>query len=248
MWGLRLQLCCQKFNMQMTKILYLEDELHLGRIVKESLQSRNYDIKLVSDGKNVMAAFDNFKPDICVLDVMVPNVDGFTLGLEIRKKNQHIPIVFLTAKNQTDDVLQGFQSGGNDYIKKPFSMEELIVRIENLLTIYRKNVLKSKTQLDIEIGSYTFSYSKFELRHMENIRNLSHRENELLKLLCDNLNTTIERKDILLKLWGDDSMYNSRNLDVYIRKIRQYFESDKRIKLVTLRGVGYHFTVTSSNS
>jgi len=228
----------------MTKILYLEDELHLGKIVKESLQSRNYNIRLVSDGKDVMNEFNTFKPDICILDVMVPTIDGFTLGKEIKKNAAHIPIIFLTAKNQTKDVIEGFQSGGNDYMKKPFSMEELIVRIENLLSISTRNA-PNMTSINVELGSYIFSYSKFQLSHKTKTINLSHRENELIKLLCENLNRTLKRKDILLKLWGDDSLYNSRNLDVYIRKIRQYFEADSNINLITLRGVGYHFSVTS---
>ncbi len=228
----------------MTKILYLEDELHLGKIVKESLQSRNYNIRLVTDGKDVMKEFDTFKPDICILDVMVPTIDGFTLGKEIKKYAAHIPIIFLTAKNQTKDVIEGFQSGGNDYMKKPFSMEELIVRIENLLSISTRNI-PNIALINVELGSYTFSYSKFQLSHKTKTINLSHRENELINLLCENLNRTLKRKDILLKLWGDDSIYNSRNLDVYIRKIRQYFEADSNINLITLRGVGYHFSVTS---
>lgn len=226
----------------MTKILYLEDEHYLGRIVKESLLSRQYDIRLVTDGKDVMKEFYKFNPDICVLDVMVPNIDGFTLGKEIRKQSTHTPIIFLTAKNQTDDVLEGFESGGNDYMKKPFSMEELIVRIENLLSLNNRTKQKPKGSIN-KIGAYTFSYDQYQLQFQEKKISLSHRENELIKLLYDNINSKIERKEILKKLWGDDSIYNSRTLDVYIRKVRQFFKDDPCIKLITLRGVGYHFTV-----
>jgi len=226
----------------MTKILYLEDEHHLGRIVQESLHSRDYDIRLVSDGIDVIETFTNFCPDICVLDVMVPNVDGFTIGKKIRELSKDTPIIFLTAKAHTDDVLEGFKSGGNDYMKKPFSMEELIVRIENLLTLNQKTH-HHLTGMSIKIGAYEFSYADFQLRYLNKEISLSHRENELIKLLCDNINGKIERREILKKIWGDDSLYNSRTLDVYIRKIRQYFSEDKNVKLITLRGIGYHFSV-----
>ncbi len=224
----------------MRKILYLEDENYLGKIVKESLSSRGYEIKLLTDGASVMRNFDQFNPDICVLDVMVPNIDGFTLGKSIKAKNPDMPIIYLTAKTQTEDVLQGFKAGGNDYIKKPFSLEELIVRIENILDLNNKNEIKLAA---IMLGAYTFEADKFRLTIDKKEIKLSHRENELIKLLANNQNKQIDRKVILKKLWGDDSLYNSRNLDVYIRKLRVYFERDPSIKLVTLRGVGYFFSI-----
>jgi DNA-binding response OmpR family regulator len=228
----------------MIKILYVEDEPFLGKIVKESLESRQFEVKMVADGALVMAEFELFQPDICVLDVMLPNVDGFTLGQEIRKKAPHAPILFLTAKTQTDDVLKGFESGGNDYIRKPFSMEELIVRVQNLVILSHSpnkptpSVFESKT-----IGKYTFIAQKYELRIGENARKLSHRESELLKILDENRHFTVLRKDILLKIWGDDSFYNSRNLDVYITKLRDYFKEDSTIQIMTIKGVGYNFIV-----
>ena len=227
----------------MVKILYLEDEHYLGRIVKESLQSRGYNIQLVTDGNDVIRIFNELEPDICVLDVMVPNVDGFSLGKEIKRLSPDTPIIFLTAKNQTEDVLEGFQSGGNDYMKKPFSMEELIVRTENLLALKNSNST-IKVGSVVSIGEYLFIYDKFLLQRNDANVSLSHRENELIKLLYENINNKIDRKDILMRIWGDDSIYNSRNLDVYIRKIRQYFADDSNIQLITLRGVGYHFSVS----
>lgn len=225
----------------MARILYLEDEHYLGRIVKESLASRGYEIKLISDGANFMRNFDAFHPDICVLDVMVPNVDGFSLAKSVREKNIDMPIIFLTAKNQTEDVLEGFKSGGNDYIKKPFSMEELIVRVDNLLRL--KSIKESDQGGKIfEMGDFVFDQSKFQLKYKEELIELSHRENELLHLLLSQMNQKIERRTILKNIWGDDSLYNSRNLDVYIRKLRVYFERDPRIQLKTLRGVGYYFS------
>lgn len=229
-------------SMSKTKILYLEDEHYLGRIVTESLGSRGYEMQLVSDGAQFMKQFEDFKPHICVLDIMVPNIDGFTLSKSIREVDPSIPIIFLSAKNQTEDVLQGFKVGGNDYIKKPFSMEELIVRIENLINIHTAST-SSIEETEFEIGDYRFTYNTFELYYGSEKRQLSHRENELIHLLCKHINKKIDRRLILKTLWGDDSIYNSRNLDVYIRKLRVYFEKDERIQLKTLRGVGYHFSV-----
>ncbi|UTA68901.1 MULTISPECIES: response regulator transcription factor [Emticicia] len=223
-----------------TKILYVEDEPFLGKIVKESLESRDFEVKMVTDGSLVLKAFDHFKPDICVLDVMLPNKDGYTLGAEIRAIKPTIPIIFLTAKTQTDDVLKGFQSGGNDYIRKPFSMEELIVRINNLLAL---SLSKAVTpQGSIHLGKFEFFPHKYELRTHDNCRKLSYRETELLKIFSENRNFTVSRKEILLKIWGDDSFFNSRNLDVYITKLRDYLKEDETIELMTIKGVGYHFT------
>jgi DNA-binding response OmpR family regulator len=236
----------------MIKILYVEDEPFLGKIVKESLESRQFDVKMVADGALVMAEFEIFQPDICVLDVMLPNVDGFTLGHELRRKNPQLPILFLTAKTQTEDVLKGFESGGNDYIRKPFSMEELIVRVQNLVKITNLNLGQTGPSVPTNsagrfeskaIGKYEFIPQRYELRCGENARKLSHRESELLKILDENRHFTVLRKDILLKIWGDDSFYNSRNLDVYITKLRDYFKEDSTIQIMTIKGVGYNFIV-----
>ncbi len=224
------------------KILYLEDEHYLGRIVKESLSSRGYDVKLVTNGEEALKYFKIFEPDICVLDVMVPMIDGFEVGKKIVSLNSDIPIIYLTAKVQSEDVLQGFKSGGNDYIRKPFSMEELIVRIENLFQL-KKSSVKNETQTQLNCGKYLFVPDKFQLKYEDSITDLTYRENELLKMLITNKNTVIDRKNILMKIWGDDSYYNSRNLDVYMRKIRIYLQQDKNIELKTLRGVGYFLKV-----
>ncbi|GAB4332174.1 MAG: response regulator transcription factor [Flammeovirgaceae bacterium] len=226
----------------MIKILYVEDEPFLGRIVKESLESRQFEVKMVSDGEDVLPAFTDYKPDICILDVMLPNKDGFSIAKEIRKINANIPVIFLTAKTQTDDVVKGFELGGNDYIRKPFSMEELIVRIQNLLQIMQKS--KSTTQErfseeKIKIGLYEFFPQRYELKKGEHIRKLSHRETSLLQMLLEAPQSTIQRKDILLKIWGDDSFFNSRNLDVYITKLREYLKDDSSVEILTIKGIGY---------
>lgn len=228
----------------MIKILYVEDEPFLAKIVKESLESRNFQVEMVQDGQQVMAAYQRFKPHICVLDVMLPNVDGFTLGQQIRATNEQIPIIYLTAKNQTHDLLKGFQSGGNDYIRKPFSMEELIVRIQNLLQLTTKNSRPSIASDEaIQIGVFTFYPKKYELCQGEKCRKLSYREVQLLNIFATHPNQAIDRKKILMEVWGDDSFFNSRNLDVYIRKLRGYFKADDKVRIVTLKGVGYHFIV-----
>ena len=231
-------------NKDQVRILYLEDEHLLGRIVKESLTSRGFDIRLVTDGNNLIRHFEEFHPHICVLDIMVPNIDGYSLAQTIRQSDNKVPILFLSAKNQTQDVLKGFESGGNDYLKKPFSMEELIVRINNLIHLSGLIQRHSDKRTVIKIGAFEFNYGKFELAIAEEKIMLSHRENELVKLFAEHQNKQIDRRLILKAIWGDDSMYNSRNLDVYIRKLRVYFEKDPHIELKTLRGVGYHLVVT----
>jgi two-component system response regulator VicR len=224
----------------MAKILYVEDEPFLGKIVKESLESRGFEVCMVADGREVMAQFRAFEPTICVLDIMLPHRDGYTLAQDIRQVNPTIPIIFLTAKTQTEDVLKGFQNGGNDYIRKPFSMEELIVRIQNILNLTLQKKTTS-TREGVVLGTYTFFPHKYELHRAEAIRKLSHRETELLSILAENRNSTVSRRDILKRVWGDDSFFNSRNLDVYITRLRDYFREDTTLEIVTLKGVGYLF-------
>ena len=228
-----------------TKVLYVEDELFLGKIVQESLESRGFEVVMIDDGAQVMAAFESFVPDICLLDVMLPNRNGYELGEDIRQHFPTLPIIFLTAKTQTEDVLKGFTSGGNDYIRKPFSMEELIARIHNLLNLSGQNPgeIVSEQNGVIHLGKYEFDLRKYELRFQAQIRKLSHREAELLKILADHRNFTVERKEIMLQIWGDDSFFNSRNLDVYITRLRDYLREDERVQIITLKGVGYQFIV-----
>lgn len=227
--------------MENIKILYVEDEPFLSKIVKESLESRNFDVRLAEDGDTAFTAFQEFDPDICVLDVMLPKRDGFTLGEMIRQKNNQTPIIYLTAKNQTEDVVKGFKSGGNDYVRKPFSMEELIVRIHNLMQLANGQRPKQLSENDLLLGRYIFNLEKYELRLGEQVQRLSHRETELLRILVENKNRAVQRKDILKEIWGDDSFFNSRNLDVYITKLRGYLKGDPEIEIITLKGVGYHF-------
>ena len=231
----------QKTRMSNPKVLYVEDEIFLAKIVSETLQSRGYEVTLESDGAKVLSKFEIAKPDICILDIMLPNKDGFTIADEIREKDKNIPIIFLSAKSDVSDVVNGFKTGGDDYIRKPFSMEELIVRIEN--------VLKKKTDgpetifEEVVIGNYFFNTKRQVLSINGEDRKLSYRESELLKLLYENRDKIVERREILNLLWGSDSFFNSRNLDVYITKLRNYLKADPALEILTIKGIGYRFII-----
>lgn len=225
------------------KVLYVEDELFLAKIVKESLESRGFEVVMESDGAKTLGLFKKELPDICVLDIMLPNKDGFSIAEEIRKINSTIPILFLTAKTQTENVVQGFSVGGNDYMRKPFSVEELIVRIQHLLQ--RKSDQPQKINGDmVKFGKYTFHLNRQVLNDGNEDRKLSFRETELLRLLYESRDRIINRRDILNLLWGNDSFFNSRNLDVYINKLRRYLKDDPSIEIITIKGVGYRFVIT----
>ena len=226
--------------MSNVKVLYVEDELFLGKIVRESIERRGYEVIMESDGAKVLDSFKRNSPEICVLDVMLPNKDGFEIADEIRELDQNVPIIFLTAKTQTEDVVKGFSLGGNDYIRKPFSMEELIVRIQNLLR--SKGDTKQKPTGDnVTIGAYNFHLNRQVLTTKNEERKLSYRESELLKLLYENRDKIIDRKNILNLLWGNDSFFNSRNLDVYITKLPSYLREEPTLEIITIKGIGYRF-------
>lgn len=226
--------------MSKTKVFYVEDELFLGKIVRESLESRGFEVIMESDGAKATAVFKKAQPDICVLDIMLPNKDGFAIADEIRDINEEVPIIFLTAKTQTEDVVKGFTLGGNDYIRKPFSMEELIVRIQNLLRNKTEGAPKISSD-KVNIGKYSFQINRQILNNGKEDRKLSYRESELLKLLYQNRDRIIDRKEILNLLWGNDSFFNSRNLDVYITKLRSYLKEDPSLEIITIKGIGYRF-------
>ena len=226
--------------MSKTRVFYAEDELFLGKIVKESLESRGFEVVMEGDGAKAIDVFKKIKPDICVLDVMLPNKDGFTIADEIRELDDEVPIIFLTAKTQTEDVVKGFSLGGNDYIRKPFSMEELIVRLQNALHNKTEGSKKITGNIVI-IGKYNFQLNRQVLNNGKEDRKLSYRESELLKLLYENRERIIDRKDILNLLWGNDSFFNSRNLDVYITKLRSYLKEDPLLEIITIKGIGYRF-------
>lgn len=217
------------------KILLAEDEPSLGQIIKESLETRNFEVFLCADGEEAYKVYKAKQPLLLVLDVMMPKKDGFTLAKEIRIENPTIPIIFLTAKSQTDDVVAGFNIGGNDYLKKPFSMEELIVRINSLLK-RRTNEMSMET---ISLGKYEFNLKKQTLRFNTEIESLTHREANLLYYLIENKNQILDRSFILKKLWGDDDFFNARSMDVFITKLRKKLKNDPAIQILNVRGYGY---------
>jgi DNA-binding response OmpR family regulator len=233
--------------MSKIKILYVEDELFLGKIVKESLESRGFEVCMESDGAEVLPAFRRIRPDVCVLDIMLPNMDGFEIAGKIRELDDEVPILFLTARTRTDDLVKGFAMGGNDYIRKPFSMEELIVRVQHSLSLRNRQAEgppNGSAADEVTLGKYLFQWRRQVLSLDSTGRRLSFRENELLKFLYENRDQVIDRKDILNLLWGNDSFFNSRNLDVYITKLRGYLKEDDKIGIITLKGIGYRFVIS----
>lgn len=224
--------------MKKTRVLYVEDEVFLAKIVSETLEARGYEVVLESDGAKAFSQFIATKPDVCILDIMLPNKDGFVIADEIRERDNEVPIIFLSAKSQTSDVVNGFKMGANDYIRKPFSIEELIVRIENVI---RKKTQPIEEQDEVSLGKYQFNNKRQTLNHPDEARKLSYRESELLKLLYENRDNIVERSEILNLLWGSDSFFNSRNLDVYITKLRSYLKLDPALEIITIKGVGYRF-------
>lgn len=222
---------------QMPKILLIEDEVLLGKIVKESLEVRGFDMFHAADGAEGLRRYRELNPDLIVLDIMMPEVDGISVAREIRKNDRQTPIIFLTAKSQTADVVKGFETGGNDYLKKPFSMDELIVRIRELLN---RNSTPAPMQSQVfQIGTYEFDYEKQSLKNGDQTYLLSHREGEILMRLCLHRNKVLERREVLMDLWGDDSFFNARSMDVFISKLRRYLKADAAVQIINIRGVGY---------
>lgn len=215
------------------KVLLAEDEPSLGQLVKESLETNNFEVMLCPNGEVAYQKYKSENPHILVLDIMMPLKDGFTLAKEIRTENEGIPILFLTAKSQVKDVVEGFEIGGNDYLKKPFSMEELIVRINALL---KRQKSRNKP---INIGEFTFDFQKQELIYKNTSEQLTHREAQLLWHLYVQKNQILERSIILKKLWGDDDFFNARSMDVFISKLRKKLKNDASIQIINVRGFGY---------
>ena len=221
--------------MDKIKVLLAEDEETLAMIIKESLETRNFEISIAYNGIEASELYFKNDFDVLVLDIMMPEKDGLTLVKEIRKTNKNIPIIFLTAKSQVQDVVEGFQSGANDYLKKPFSMEELIVRIQALVGRVH-SIQESKIE---RVGKYSFNYTKQTLEIENEVLNLTHRETELLHILLKNRNEIVERSIILTKIWGKDDFFNGRSMDVFITKLRKKLSQDESIQLINIRGKGY---------
>lgn len=222
-------------------ILYVEDETALAKITSDTLRRNDFNVTLADNGLAALELFKAHAFDLLVVDVMMPKMDGYSLVKEIRRINAAVPVIFLTARVLTEDVIKGFETGGNDYLRKPFSIEELIVRINELL---KRSAAPAKTAASMyEIGEYTFNALKMELAHPQETIQLTHRENEILKRLVEKKNEVADGRQILLELWGDDSFYNARSLNVFITKMRKYFHRDEAIAIVNVRAVGYKLIV-----
>ncbi|HPF97072.1 MAG TPA: response regulator transcription factor [Mangrovimonas sp.] len=218
-------------------ILLAEDEPALGMIIKESLETRNFEVLLCTDGDMALETYKAKKPELLVLDVMMPKKDGFTVAKEIRLLDNYIPILFLTAKSQTQDVVEGFSIGGNDYLKKPFSMEELIVRMNNLLN---RTKLQQEVQEIIVLGHYAFNFPKQTLQYKTNPEEpLTHREAHVLYQLYQYKNRVTDRSEVLKKLWGNDDFFAARSMDVFITKLRKKLSQDPSVQILNVRGFGY---------
>ena len=224
-------------NDEKVKILLCEDDENLGMLLREYLQTRGYDADLQPDGEAGYKAFTKNKYDLCVLDVMMPKKDGFTLASDIRAINTEVPIIFLTAKSMKEDILQGFKLGADDYLSKPFSMEELLSRIESILRRVRGKKIKDVTTFNI--GAFVFDSQKQVLEFDGETRKLTTKESELLKLLASNANNILERNYALKTIWEDDNYFNARSMDVYITKLRKLLKDDPNVAIINIHGKGY---------
>ena len=224
-----------------TKILLCEDDENLGMLLREYLQAKGYATDLMPDGDAGYKAFMKNKYDICVLDVMMPRKDGFTLAQEIRQANAEIPILFLTAKTLKEDILEGFKIGADDYMTKPFSMEELLLRIEAILR--RVKGKKSKEGVVYKMGKFIFDTQKQLLILGDTVTKLTTKESELLALLCAHANDILERNHALKTIWIDDNYFNARSMDVYITKLRKHLKADPSIEIINIHGKGYKIII-----
>ena len=227
------------------KILLCEDDENLGMLLREYLQAKGYAPELCADGEAGYKAFLKNKFDICVLDVMMPKKDGFTMAQEIRTSNVDVPIIFLTAKTLKEDILEGFKIGADDYITKPFSMEELVFRIEAIMR--RTKGKKSKESTVYHIGQFTFDTQKQLLCIGDDQRKLTTKENELLALLCSPANEILQRDFALKTIWIDDNYFNARSMDVYITKLRKHLKDDPKIEIINIHGKGYKLITPDDN-
>ena len=221
------------------RVLLLEDDPNLGFVLKEFLEHKNYNVTLKENGEEGLKIFHEQQFDICVVDIMMPKMDGFTFTKHVRKINQDIPIIFLTAKSMKEDKIEGFKIGGDDYLTKPFSMEELEARIEAILKRSGKGKKQEPAKNTFDIGSYTFDYPSQKLIQNGNTQKLTTKEADLLRLLALNMNQVLER-DVALKLvWGNDNYFTGRSMDVYITKLRKFLKDDPAIEIVNVHGTGY---------
>ena len=225
------------------KILLCEDDTNLGMVLKNYLELNDYDVTLERDGRLGLAAFQREKYDIALLDVMMPNMDGFTLGEEIRDIDPDVPLFFLSAKTMKEDIIQGYKLGADDYITKPFDSEVLLLKIKAILK-RNEELNKESDNLQFDLGRYHFNPKLRELSHDGQTQTLSPKENELLKMLSEHKNDLLPRERALKKIWGSDTYFNGRSMDVYIAKLRKYLKEDTNIEIVNIHGNGFRLVVT----
>ena len=219
------------------KILVVEDDPSLGFVIKDNLIQKNFDVTLCSDGDAATQTFAEHSFDICILDVMLPKKDGFSVARSIRLTNKEIPILFLTAKTMTEDKLEGFNTGADDYITKPFNFDELVCRIEVFLR--RKNIQVSAEDGVFLLGNFQFDYANLTLKNNDNRKTLTQKEAEVLRLLHLNRGRVLKREEILKEVWGDDDYFMGRSMDVFISKLRKYLKDDPAVEIVNYHGVGF---------
>ena len=229
----------------MKKILLVEDDPNLGLLLQDYLQLKGkFDVVLCIDGEEGLKAFTKQSFDLCILDVMMPKKDGFTLGKEIRKTNEHVPIIFATAKAMMEDKASAYDLGGDDYITKPFRIEELLLRINALLKrVSKDNTAAEPMQTQFEIGRYNFDYTTQLIHFNGQQQKLSTKEAELLQLLCLKKNTVLTREEALLSIWHDDNYFNGRSMDVFLSKLRKYLREDPKVEILNVHGKGYKLLV-----
>lgn len=221
------------------KILLVEDDPNLGFVIKDNLSHKGYQTTLCTNGEEGLQRFLDRSFDICILDVMMPKKDGFSLAQSIREKNTEVPILFITAKSMLEDKINGFRAGGDDYIVKPFSMEELYLRIE----VFLRRTKSTATESCFELGEFTFDWHTLTLKHSSGSKTLTQKEAEVLKLLCANKERVMKREEILTTVWGDDDYFMGRSLDVFISKLRKYLKDDPKVEIVNYHGVGFRLEV-----
>lgn len=231
---------------QKASILLVEDDANLGYVIKDNLLSQNYRVDLLMNGQEALEAFLHHSYDICILDIMLPVKDGFELAREIRNFNQEVPIVFLTAKSMTEDRIRGFKLGGDDYITKPFDLEELLLRIEAILSRTMKPENQSRSSYVFELGKYTFDSRNQILAIGDEQKKLTKKENNILKLLCLHQDKILTRELTLKTVWGSDDYFSGRSMDVFISKLRKYLQEDPSVQIINIHGVGFKLMIEKS--
>ena len=226
--------------METVHVLFAEDDVNLGKVLTTYLTKKGFEIDHANNGESAYEKFCTGSYDICIIDVMMPLMDGFTLAQEIRKLDKRIPIIFLTAKNLQEDMIKGLSIGGDDYITKPFAIDVLLARIQALL---RRTTPEKEEDSVIELSSITFNKKRQTLTINGEETKITTREAELLTMLLEKKNDVLERGYALKKIWGDDSYYNARNMDVYITKLRKYFKSEPAIQIINVHGIGFKFVM-----